>query len=164
MTLRPGVDAAPATEKVQGAVVENAPVCVFEPEVMALHALEPPLGVAHVPSPRQKVEDDALVPLLRFVTGRFPVTSAVRLTRLVVKTVSFTPSPVAEAAVWRIPADVNAPDGFKRILVKVAAGAAKPNKLDARVGMFPVPATAYTSPGVVPVAPKDTAVSPPVPV
>jgi hypothetical protein len=30
----------------------------------------PPAGVAHVPSPRQKVVADALVPLLRFVTGR----------------------------------------------------------------------------------------------
>jgi hypothetical protein len=29
-----------------------------------------------VPSPRQKVELDADVPLLRFVTGKFPVTSA----------------------------------------------------------------------------------------
>ena len=33
-----------------------------------------PAGVAHVPSPRQKVEDDAPVPLLRLVTGRLPVT------------------------------------------------------------------------------------------
>ena len=30
----------------------------------------PPAGVAHVPSPRQKVVEDAPVPLLRFVTGR----------------------------------------------------------------------------------------------
>ena len=35
---------------------------------------EPPLGVAHVPSPRQNVVELALVPLLRFATGRFPVT------------------------------------------------------------------------------------------
>ena len=39
-----------------------------------------PAGVAHVPSPRQKVELDADVPELRFVTGKFPVTSALRLT------------------------------------------------------------------------------------
>jgi hypothetical protein len=31
-------------------------------------------GVAQVPSPRQKVEDDALVPLFRLFTERFPVT------------------------------------------------------------------------------------------
>ena len=39
-----------------------------------------PAGVAHVPSPRQKVELLADVPELRFVTGKFPVTSALRLT------------------------------------------------------------------------------------
>lgn len=33
-----------------------------------------PLGVAHVPSPRQNVVPDAAVPLFRLVTGRFPVT------------------------------------------------------------------------------------------
>ena len=36
--------------------------------------LPPPEGVAHVPSPRQKVDDDAEVPLARLVTGRLPVT------------------------------------------------------------------------------------------
>jgi hypothetical protein len=34
-----------------------------------------PDGVAQVPSPLQKVEDEAEVPLLRFVTGKFPVTA-----------------------------------------------------------------------------------------
>src|SRR5271157_2908150 len=34
----------------------------------------PPLGVAHVPSPRQNVEDAADVPELRLVTGKLPVT------------------------------------------------------------------------------------------
>ena len=34
-------------------------------------------GLAHVPSPLQNVELEALVPLFRLVTGRFPVTSAV---------------------------------------------------------------------------------------
>jgi hypothetical protein len=37
----------------------------------------PPAGVAHVPSPLQKVTDDALVPEFRFPTGRFPVTPVV---------------------------------------------------------------------------------------
>ena len=35
-----------------------------------------PAGAAHVPSPRQNVLAEALVPLLRFATGKFPVTSA----------------------------------------------------------------------------------------
>lgn len=33
-----------------------------------------PAGVAHVPSPRQNVEDDALVPEFRLLTDRLPVT------------------------------------------------------------------------------------------
>jgi hypothetical protein len=37
-----------------------------------------PVGVAQVPSPRQKVDEDALVPLLRLATGRFPVTPVER--------------------------------------------------------------------------------------
>jgi len=38
-------------------------------------SVEPlPDGVAHVPSPRQKVELEAPVPLFKLVTGRFPVT------------------------------------------------------------------------------------------
>ena len=41
-----------------------------------------PAGVAHVPSPLQNVLDDADVPEFRFVTGKFPVTSAERLTAL----------------------------------------------------------------------------------
>jgi hypothetical protein len=51
----------------------------------------PPLGVAHVPSPRQKVELEALVPLFRFVTGRFPVMVA-PAPRLTVCEVSLPPS------------------------------------------------------------------------
>jgi hypothetical protein len=34
----------------------------------------PPAGEAQTPSPRKKVDEFAPVPLLRFVTGRFPVT------------------------------------------------------------------------------------------
>jgi hypothetical protein len=34
-------------------------------------------GVAHVASPRQKVLEDAPVPLFKLVTGRFPVTPVV---------------------------------------------------------------------------------------
>src|ERR1051326_1277084 len=39
-----------------------------------------PAGVAHVPSPLQKVELLAEVPEFKLVTGRLPVTSAARLT------------------------------------------------------------------------------------
>src|SRR6266566_7567503 len=42
-----------------------------------LVAGEPP---DHVPSPRQNVDDEALVPLFKFPTGRFPVTALARLT------------------------------------------------------------------------------------
>jgi hypothetical protein len=59
-----------------------------------------PVGVAQVPSPRQNVDDEADVPLLRFVTERFPVTSVAKLTApnvgapaaLPCKTVIFVPS------------------------------------------------------------------------
>ena len=51
--------------------------------VRADHA-EDVATVPHVPSPRQNVKDVAPVPELRFATGRFPVMSAVRLTRLLV--------------------------------------------------------------------------------
>lgn len=48
------------------------------PAVSVQSAKLPPAGVAHVPSPRQNVVLDALVPLLRFVTGRLPVTPVER--------------------------------------------------------------------------------------
>ena len=35
-------------------------------------------AAAHVPSPRQKVDADALVPLFKLATGRFPVTPVVK--------------------------------------------------------------------------------------
>jgi len=56
-------DPPPVTSAVL--VSDPAPTTVTVPD---------PDGAAHVPSPRQKVADDALVPLFRFVTGRFPVT------------------------------------------------------------------------------------------
>ena len=57
---------APVLGPVAGHVVEKD-VTPLDPE-----------GVAQVPSPRQKVVDDAPVPLLRLVTGRLPVTPVVR--------------------------------------------------------------------------------------
>ena len=48
-----------------------AALSVEDPELLTL---PPPAGAAHVPSPRQNVEDDAEVPLFRFPTGRLPVT------------------------------------------------------------------------------------------
>jgi len=53
---------------------------------MAAPGLVPP-GVAQVPSPRQKVDDDASVPPFKFVTGKLPVTSDARFT-LVMSSVS----------------------------------------------------------------------------
>jgi hypothetical protein len=52
------------------------PVNVWPTEV----TVPAPTGVAHVPSPRQKVNAEAEVPLLRLVTGRFPVTWVAKLT------------------------------------------------------------------------------------
>jgi hypothetical protein len=50
----------------------TVPVPLTEVTVPALAA-----GVAHVPSPRQNVVDDALVPEFRLVTGKLPVTPVV---------------------------------------------------------------------------------------
>ena len=46
---------------------------------------------AQVPSPRQKVDDDALVPLLRLATGRLPVICDARLMEAVVHTTCVPP-------------------------------------------------------------------------
>src|SRR6266446_1595550 len=48
--------------------------------VMATEVTVPVPATAHVPSPRQKVEEVAPVPLLRWVTARFPLTSLARST------------------------------------------------------------------------------------
>jgi len=47
--------------------------------VESVAPVTPALTVAHVPSPRQYVEDVAPVPLFRLVTGRLPVTPFARL-------------------------------------------------------------------------------------
>ena len=56
-----------------------------------------PAGVDHVPSPLQKVDEDADVPELRLVTGRFPVTpplpDAARFMALTVGLGKLPPSP-----------------------------------------------------------------------
>lgn len=70
------------------AVLVGVPVVVTVPD---------PAGVAHVPSPRQKVEDDALVPLLRFVTGKLPVTPVESGSPTALASV---PPPAAFAWVW----------------------------------------------------------------
>ena len=64
------VTGLPPTVKKAGA---DNPTDVTVPE-------PPPAGVAQDPSPRQNVELDAPVPLLRFPTGRLPVTWLARLT------------------------------------------------------------------------------------
>jgi hypothetical protein len=72
-----------------------------------------PVGTAHVPSPRQKVPAEALVPEFRFPTGRFPLTSLARLTDA---TVLITP-PVA----FTQQLDVNLPICFPCVLLNMAA-------------------------------------------
>ena len=71
-------------------VIANVPVVVIgEPETdkndgtvaaTLVTVPEPPLGAAHEPSPRQKVDADADVPLFRLVTGKLPVTCVARST------------------------------------------------------------------------------------
>jgi hypothetical protein len=55
----------------------------------------PPAGVAHVASPRQNVEPEAEVPLLRFVTGRFPTTCDDKLTLWTLTGMEVVPDPLA---------------------------------------------------------------------
>ena len=62
---------------ITGVVVVVATVASALAEVTEVTVPEP-AGVAHVPSPRQNVEAEALVPEFRFVTGRLPVTPVVR--------------------------------------------------------------------------------------
>ena len=82
-TKRLAVSAAALVTQVAQAIV---PVVVIGPpvsgELVATELTEPePPGIAHVPSPRQKVVAPALVPELRLVTGRFPVTPVAKLIR-----------------------------------------------------------------------------------
>ena len=72
----------PSDPRVLTAVVLPPRTNWFIVNVPAAVTFPDPAGVAHVPSPRQKVELLADVPELRFVTGKFPVTSALRLTAL----------------------------------------------------------------------------------
>ena len=50
---------------------------VVPPLTLTLVTVPEPEGVAHVPSPRQKVVADALTPEFKLVTGKFPVTPVV---------------------------------------------------------------------------------------
>jgi len=93
-----GVVEAPTVNVGGVVIVPSAVKEAFEPE--------PPVGAAHVPSPRQNVEEEALVPPLRLPTGRLPVTSAERLTEpmdiattLLVFTRCITPVPAAVGTV-----------------------------------------------------------------
>ena len=101
--------------------------------------LPPPEGVAHAPSPRQKVELDAEVPELRFVTGRLPVTPVVKGSPVqfvsvpdvgvpskgvtsvgLVSTTNFVPVPVCDAIDVAFPEDVIGPVRFA-LVTTVAA-------------------------------------------
>jgi hypothetical protein len=73
-----------------------------------------PLAVTVQVLPRVQVTPFTVVEALaRLAFGSSPVTSAVRLTALDVSTDSFTPSPVAGVAAWRIPAVIVA-GSFRR--------------------------------------------------
>ena len=66
-------------------VIIGDPLTEIKPPVKdcaTLVTVPAPAGVDHVPSPRQKVNADALVPELKFVTGKLPVTCVARLTLL----------------------------------------------------------------------------------
>ena len=65
---------------------------VVPPDPLTLVTEPPLMMVAHVPSPRQYVVDDAPVPLFKFVTGRLPVICDVG-------TVSVPPSEILPAVV-----------------------------------------------------------------
>ena len=81
---------APGEDDVTHVVQVSVPLPVIVPPpsgpVVAIEVtVPPPAGVAQVPSPRQNVELDALVPLFKFVIGKLPVTSALaRFTALLV--------------------------------------------------------------------------------
>jgi hypothetical protein len=97
-----------------------------------------PVGTAHVPSPRQKVPAEALVPEFRFPTGRFPLTSLARLTDA---TVLITP-PVA----FTQPLDVNLPICFPCVLLNIAACPIV--EVDVSLVTSPVPPPAVPDPTV----------------
>jgi hypothetical protein len=72
-----------------------------------------PVGTAHVPSPRQNVPAEALVPEFKLATGKLPVMSVAALMEA---TVAITP-PVA----FTQPLDVNLPICFPCVLLNMAA-------------------------------------------
>jgi hypothetical protein len=80
---------------------------------LTLVTVPAPVGTAQVPSPRQKVPEDAFVPLLRLLGGRLPDTSDARLT---LATVVSTP-PVALTH----PDEVNLPICLPVVLEKITA-------------------------------------------
>ena len=82
-------------------VVIGEPETLIRPPVKlapALVTVPLPAGVAHVPSPRQNVDDDAPVPLFRCVTPRLPVMSALKSTRE-----SDTAQFAVENVQWKMP-------------------------------------------------------------
>jgi hypothetical protein len=56
---------------------------VVPPLTSTLVTVPAPAGVAQAPSPRQKVDADALVQLPKLVTGKLPVTLVAKLTKVV---------------------------------------------------------------------------------
>ena len=72
----------PSTSKRASFVASTDPLAM--PVVSTTGRVSPVEGATQVPSPRQKVEEEALVPELRLVTGRLPVTPVARLTLVMV--------------------------------------------------------------------------------
>jgi len=127
---------------------------VIWPEVPELTVPDPlETGVAHVPSPRQKVVADALVPLFKLVTGRFPVTpvdngkpvALVRVTEVGIPKIGVTSVGEVERTLFPLPVLVVTP-------VPPLATASVPASVTA-----PVVAVLGVSP-VVPAEKEETAV------
>lgn len=88
---------------------------VFEPiesdrlpegAVTALHATDPAEGVAHVPSPLQKVVELADVPLFKLPTGRLPVTPPLELDARLIAGTSPDTIPAQVGAALTVPVPV----------------------------------------------------------
>ena len=119
---------------------------------------EPPETVAHVPSPLQKCVLSAFVPLLRFVTGRFPVTPAERLTWAHVR------SPLAAIVVAYLFAAQSAGFAAKAVAVEAFPESVAVIVEPKIVGVAEVQSPAPSSTRICPDEPAGTQPEPPPPV
>jgi len=109
----------------------------------------PPAGVAHVPSPRQKVDDDALVPEFKCDTPRFPVTS---VAKLIFVTVLAEPSIALLVSVWVSVVPTIAPTGAATEDVRVVD--------DPAIGICPVVSPEMPLEGATPLVPLQVQAEP----